>query len=143
MRSDVFRTGGFTSMRNTGTAAWQSLAALALVTFVLGTNAFADDANVAGTWNLSIESPQGKRTPTLTLTQSGSVLSGTYKSQMGEAPVTGKVTGNDFNFDVKLSRQGQDILFVYKGAVAGGDMKGTLSMGKLGDVPFTGTRATP
>ncbi|MEO7774332.1 MAG: hypothetical protein ABIT36_04160 [Steroidobacteraceae bacterium] len=116
----------------------RSLTAAALL--FTSTLALAADASLAGTWNLSIESPQGKRTPTLVLTQAGNVISGSYRSQMGEAPVTGKVTGNEFSFEVKMSRQGQDIVIGYKGTVTGDAMTGTLHMGQMGDAAFTGKR---
>jgi hypothetical protein len=118
--------------------------AIATLVFALAaTLTTAGETSLAGTWNLSIESPQGKRTPKLMLTQAGDLVSGTYKSQMGESPVSGKVTGDEFALEVKLTRQGQEIVFAYKGTVSGGEMKGTLSMGKMGDVPFTGSRAAP
>jgi hypothetical protein len=120
-----------------------ALAMLAATALLASATGFADEATLTGTWNLTIDSPQGKRTPTLTLTQSGSTLTGTYKSKMGEAPVTGKVTGDEFALDVKLERQGQEMTVAYKGTVSGSDMKGMLYMGRMGNVPFTGVKAQP
>jgi hypothetical protein len=128
-------------MRRTRMVAVKAIATLLFA--LAGTLSLAGDTNLAGTWNLSIESPQGKRTPRLMLTQTGDLVSGTYKSQMGESPVSGKVSGDEFALEVKMTRQGQEVVFAYKGTVSGSDMKGTLSMGKMGDVPFTGSRAAP
>lgn len=119
------------------------LAMLPIFAALASTTGLAGEATLTGSWNLSIESPQGKRTPTLTLTQNGGTLTGTYKSRMGESPVTGKITGKEFVLDVKISRQGQEMMFTYQGTVAGSDMKGTLFMGMMGNVPFTGVKAQP
>ena len=101
----------------------------------------AEDVNLAGTWNLSIESPQGTRTPVMTLTQSGNVVTGTYRSQSREGTVSGKVTGNDFILDVKLPTQSPEFSLAYKGRVTADAMQGTVVMGRLGDATFNGKRA--
>jgi hypothetical protein len=128
-------------MRTTRMAAARAIVMLLFA--YAGTIATAGDGSLTGTWNLSIESPQGKRTPHMTLAQAGNLVSGTYKSHMGELPVSGRITGEEFVLEVKMTRQGQEVLFAYRGILAGSDMKGTLSMGKMGDVPFTGSRAAP
>jgi hypothetical protein len=40
----------------------------------------------------------GTGTPTVVLKQEGETLSGQYSGQLGEAPVTGTIKGNEFTF---------------------------------------------
>jgi hypothetical protein len=54
----------------------------------------AQDAQVAGAWDLSAPRRDGNVvTQTLTLQQDGTKLTGTLKGPRGDAPVTGTVAG--------------------------------------------------
>jgi hypothetical protein len=54
----------------------------------------AADANVTGTWAMTVDIQGTTGNPTFTLKQQGAEVTGTYKGQMGESPVTGTVAGN-------------------------------------------------
>ena len=101
----------------------------------------ADEAILAGTWMLKIVSPQGTRTPSMTLAQDGSVLSGHYKGMRAEAPIAGTIHGNAFELTVKLEGQGASLVVQYKGTVTGNTMAGRVMMGQRGEADFTGERA--
>jgi hypothetical protein len=101
----------------------------------------ADEAILAGTWMLKIVSPQGTRTPSMTLAQDGSVLSGHYKGMRAEAPIAGTIHGNAFELTVKLEGQGASLVVQYKGTVTGNTMAGRVMMGQMGEADFTGERA--
>jgi hypothetical protein len=101
----------------------------------------ADDAILAGSWNLKIVSPQGTRTPSMTLTQDGSALSGHYQGMRSDAPIAGTIHGNVFELTVKLEGQGASLVVQYKGTVTGNTLAGRVMMGQLGEADFTGERA--
>jgi hypothetical protein len=103
-----------------------------------GTTAAA--GNLAGTWSLTINTPQGVQpaTATIAMSPTGS-LSGTLASQMGTTAISeGQVTGSQFQFTVPAPMAGAGTI-TFSGTVEGATMKGTFSLGQLsGD--FTGTR---
>lgn len=111
-------------------------AALALI----GTNALAADANVAGEWTMTVETQAGTGSPTFSLKQDGANVTGTYKGQLGEAPVTGTVKGNEVTLNYTISAQGQSLAVTYSGTVDGATMKGKVSLGDFGDGTFTGKK---
>jgi hypothetical protein len=123
------------------TGKWIALAA-ACVAFNVGVAAAADEkpANVAGDWELTIQSPRGTRTPTVTLQQDGGALTGMYHSQRGDAPLSGTVKGKEVDFTVKLSMGGRDLAIEYVATVDGGNMTGKVQLGERGDQDFTGTK---
>jgi hypothetical protein len=105
------------------------LFALALVCSVLlicgGRLMAAEEAaKVAGTWEMTSETPRGTRTQTLTLQQEGSTIKGTLKSQRGESALEGSVTGNNISFTVKRETPNGTFTVEYSGTVEGDSMKG-------------------
>src|SRR5208282_4629291 len=77
------------------------VAAVCFVVLSLAHVASAQDAKVAGSWDLSAPGRDGNiMTQTLTLQQDGSKLTGTMKGQRGDAPVTGTISGNNISFSV-------------------------------------------
>ena len=97
--------------------------------------------NITGVWDFAVETSQGSGSPTLTLKQEGEKLTGTYKGQFGEAPLTGTVKGADIKFVIKVSAQGQDLTITYTGKIETKDsMKGTAALGDLGEATWTGKR---
>lgn len=96
--------------------------------------------NVTGTWNFSIEAPNGTATPSAVLKQDGETLTGTYKGRTGDTPLNGTVKGNAISFSIKFNRQGQDIVVQYSGTVEANAMKGTVKFGEMGEAPFTGKK---
>jgi len=103
--------------------------------------ALAADANVAGTWAVSSETPQGPRESTLTLVQQGAALTGTIKGARGENPVTGSVAGNVVKFGYTLNMQGTEIKIDYEGTVDGGAMTG-VAKNPRGESKFTAKKAS-
>ncbi len=113
---------------------------LSLFVGVVPSSGAADTANVAGEWNLTVESPNGTGTPSVTFKQDGETLTGTYKGRFGEAPLKGTIKGNDIKFSVTISPQGQDVVIEYSGAVDGDTMKGKAKFGDMGEGAFTGKK---
>ena len=103
--------------------------------------ASGDEASLTGAWQLEIVSPQGTRTPTMVLTQTGSQVSGTYMSQRGEVPITGTIQGSDFALTVKIETDTDKLVVEYKGRIAGDALNGKVAMGARGEASFTGKRS--
>jgi hypothetical protein len=99
--------------------------------------AMAGGTNITGVWDFTVETPNGNGTPVFTFKQDGETLTGNYKGQLGEAPVTGTVKGTDVKFSLKVNFQGQDFTVTYSGKVDGNSMKGTAALGELGEATFT------
>ena len=97
--------------------------------------------DVAGTWLLTVETAQGSGTPSLTLKQDGEKLTGTYSSQVfGEQQVTGTIKGNAITFGFTATIEGTTLTVTYSGTVEKDTMKGTVSLGDLGEGTFTGKK---
>ena len=101
----------------------------------------AGATNITGDWSVTVETSAGSGTPTFTFKQDGETLTGTYKGQFGESPLTGSVKGADIKFTIKINAQGQDLTIEYAGKIESKDsMKGTVKLGELGEGTWTGKR---
>jgi hypothetical protein len=92
--------------------------------------------NIEGKWKMSISGEN--RSTTCTLIQKGNVLTGTFRGQMGDLPLTGTIT-NDRKMAFTARFGGMSIKFA--GTVDGKMMKGIvdLPMGR-GRKNFTGSK---
>jgi hypothetical protein len=128
-----FATGTWSAVpHKEGEAASSSMAAAAPHT---------SGADVTGDWSVTVETSAGSGNPSFTFKQEGEKLTGMYKGQLGEGPVTGSVKGADITFSVKLNVQGQDLTVVYTGKIESKDsIKGKVVLGELGEGTFAGTR---
>jgi hypothetical protein len=99
-----------------------------------------EPAKVAGTWEMTSESPRGTRTQTLTIQQDGSTIKGTLKGQRGESPLEGSVTGNKISFTVKRETPNGTFTLEYSGTIDGDSMKGKVHSERF-DGEWTAKRA--
>ena len=98
-------------------------------------------ARVAGTWDITVTSPQGENRASMTVTQSGATLEGTMATEMGTVQVTdGRITGQRVTFSITLPISGQTTTIVFRGTVDGNRMTGTADLGAMGNATFTGER---
>jgi hypothetical protein len=105
------------------------VAAVCFVVLSLAYAASAQDAKVAGSWDLSAPGRDGNvMTQTLTLQQDGTKLTGTLKGARGEAPVTGSISGSNITFSVTRTTPNGEMKIDYTGTVSGDAMKGTLTV---------------
>jgi hypothetical protein len=105
----------------------QLVLAIVLVTFL--SSAADTPANVAGTWTISVTGAAGSAEQTVTLVQSGSQNTGTFKGPRQSGPLEGTVDGSNIKFHVATG-----VPIDFTGTVDGDSMKGTLSArGKSGD----------
>lgn len=122
----------FDRMRPAGT-----LTALAMLALAAPHGASAQTANVAGKWMLEVTTDNGVTTPSVTLRQDGTSLTGHYSSEtLGEADVTGAVEGSKVEFRFSGSIQGQAIDVVYEATLENGMLTGTID---IAGGAFTGT----
>lgn len=111
-----------------------------LVAIAMGAAQLALAADVSGSWTMTVDTGNGTGNPSFVLTQKGEDITGTYKGQFGEAPVTGTIKGNDIALSVKVSAQGQSLEEKYTGTVNGNSMSGKVSFGEMGGGTFKGTK---
>jgi hypothetical protein len=102
-----------------------------------GAGAGSGAGNITGTWNGTVETSQGTGSPVFNFKQDGEKLTGTYKGQLGESPLTGTLKGNDISFSFKVNFQGQEFNITYTGKVEGNTMKGKAVLGELGEANWT------
>ena len=100
----------------------------------------AAEGLMAGAWDFKIVSPQGTRTPKLTLTQTGNQLAGTYHGMRGESAIAGTITGNDFSLTTKVETRDASLVIEYRGVLSGDKVSGKVLMGSLGETGLTGVR---
>ena len=119
-----------------------AIVAALIVTSSLALTGQAAKINVTGKWLFQVETGAGSGTPTVTLKQDGEKLTGHYSSMtLGEAELTGTVKGSAIQFSFTADVQGMKIDVAYSGAVENNDaMKGTVTLGGLGEGTFTGKR---
>ncbi len=96
----------------------------------------ASAADLTGTWDVSVQTPQGSGTPTFVLKQDGNKLSGDYEGAFGKSKVAGTVDGS--NFTIEYTMGGTKI--VYAGTIEGDKIKGTAKFGPDASGPFTGEK---
>jgi hypothetical protein len=95
----------------------------------------------SGAWDLTIDSPQGANTVTLTLKQDGDKLTGDMSSQMGTTPVAGTFSGGTVAVTANIDLQGTSLQLGINGKLAADALSGTVKFGDFGEFPFTGKRA--
>lgn len=94
--------------------------------------------DVSGVWDVKVETPGGPGTPVFTLKQDGEKLTGTYKGQFGESPITGTIKGGDISLTLKIAPQGEEIVITYTGKLTAKDaMGGKAVFGSFGDGTWT------
>jgi len=95
---------------------------------------FAQQAKLTGTWNFSVETSAGSGSPTFVFNQETETsFTGTYKGQLGEAPVKGTINGKEVKFSFTVN----DNLIEYTGTWDGNNMKGTVKLGTMAEGTFT------
>ena len=106
-----------------------------------GTSALGADADLSGTWTLTIETPMGVSNPVLTIWKSGGGYEGSYESRRGKRVVEDvEVKGQTFSFRMVGSMPMGDFDMVYKGSIEGEKISGTIG-NPMGEIAFVGKRS--
>jgi hypothetical protein len=95
---------------------------------VMATAAAAFAADVTGTWMASFDTQLGMQKYTYTFKVEGNKLTGKAKSELANAETEiteGTVNGDDVSFVENLNFQDMPLRIVYKGKIAGDEIKFT------------------
>jgi hypothetical protein len=96
---------------------------------------------VDGNWNLTMSTPMGERSASLSLTSAGGTLTGTQGAEGNTAEIfDGTVNGDDVAWKVSITNP-MPLTLEFTGKVAGNDIAGEMGIGPMGSFPFTGKRA--
>lgn len=103
-------------------------------------------ADISGQWQAQVPGRDGNlMDTTFRFKVSGEALTGSIENQWGEREIsTGKVSGDDVSFTVNIDAGGNQMTFLYKGKVAGNEIKFTRERrggdGPPASVEFTAKR---
>ncbi len=101
------------------------------------------DADLSGTWELSLDF-QGQPVPvTLSIDQDGTSITGKLVTMLGEGEITaGSVSGSKFSATASTDLQGQKLELSINGKLAGDQLSGSITAPIVPDpLTFSGTRA--
>ena len=99
------------------------------------------NADLAGTWTLTIETPMGMSNPVLTIWKSDGGYEGSYESRRGKRAVEDvEVKGQTFSFRMMVSMPMGDFEMTYKGSIDGEKISGTIG-NPMGEIAFVGKRS--
>ncbi len=97
---------------------------VAASSLLLAVSSFA--ADVAGKWTAEVQGRNGAQTTTVTFTVDGEKLTGTVSGPRGDNEISnGSVNGDDVSFNVAINFNGNEMKLLYKGKVAGDEIKMT------------------
>jgi uncharacterized pyridoxal phosphate-dependent enzyme len=97
-------------------------------------------ANVAGTWNVSINYVRGIGQQQFLLKQNGGVLSGEQRGELFNAPFHGQVEADHVTLMSNMRVSGNVVPYLFHGVVSGNSFSGDVRMGEYGDATFTATK---
>jgi hypothetical protein len=96
---------------------------------------------VDGTYEITVDTPMGAQSMTLTLKTDGDALSGKIDSPMGAQEFSGgSVSGDDISWNMEIESPMGKMNLEYKGKVTGDDITGEVKAGDFGSSPFKGRR---
>jgi hypothetical protein len=95
--------------------------------------------DISGSWDLTINGPQGTITAGATMKQAGEKVTGTLSSPQGEVELSGTMTGKTLKLAFAVSTPQGNIDVTMVSEVTGGEMKGTMDFG-MGTADFTGKK---
>ncbi len=125
----------------------KSRALLLATTLFVGLSAFTANADrfladLTGTWNVSVQTPDQSVTSTLVVEQKGDSITGVLSSEIGQANVRGAVKGDTVNFSFGLDMGGQAIDIAATALLTDADnMSGSMDVAGMGNMPFSAARA--
>jgi D-glucosaminate-6-phosphate ammonia-lyase len=100
-----------------------------------------EPAQVAGLWLVHTDYVLGSSNHSMALNQEGEILSGIYRGQFDEVPLSGVVHGDQIEFRVVLGYGINRVRYVFTGKVDG-DMAGEVSLGEFGTARWRAERTS-
>lgn len=96
---------------------------------------------IDGKWTLTIKTPMGEQTGTLTLKQEGDALTGEMSGASGTTAIeNGKVEGDKLSWHAKVTNP-MPLTLEFEGQEDGGNLAGNVKLGAFGTSTFTGVPA--
>ena len=116
-------------------------ALLILFVLLLGTPMLAQSGRAAGTWDVTLNSPQGSFNIQFNLKQDGEKVVGVVKAPGAEVPLEGTLKAKDIVLKWTAKFQGSDLPIALTGVLDGDAMKGSADYGGFAQGDFTAKRA--
>ncbi len=115
------------------------IAAILLVTGALAAQtAPAKPANIGGTWEMTMQTPQGDMTADATFVQENDKFKFSMPGPQGmEMAGEGTINGQELEWSVLISGGMGEFTLTYKAKVEGDTMTGEVQAGDFGAFPFT------
>jgi hypothetical protein len=95
---------------------------------------------IDGIYKIEIESPMGIQEVKLTFKAKGAVLEGSSDSTFGPSKFTGKVKGNEVSWDSETNGPMGKMKLSFTGKITGNDFNGEVKAGMFGTYPFKGKK---
>jgi hypothetical protein len=109
--------------------------------FQLTATLSAQKFDITGEWIFDVQTDGGSGQPTLIFKQDGEKLTGKYKGQLGEADLTGTVSGKTLKFSFSGDAQGTSFTVTYDGEIESNSaVKGKVDLAGMATGTFTGKR---
>ncbi len=99
-------------------------------------------ASPAGKWNMNLESPQGAMAIALDVkVDAANKVTGTLEGPQGPSAIAGEVKDGVLGFTISIDGGGTAMEIYFEGKIGADDkMTGTVSLGDMGNFPFTAVR---
>jgi len=107
------------------------------------TNGATTGGGLAGKWDVTFSTPGGDFPANATFTEEGGKVSGTFGSQMGEAPISGTVEGRAFKLTLTAQTPQGAMEVALTGEVDGDSIKGKAEIAGMGQMEWSAKRAKP
>ena len=96
---------------------------------------------VDGTWNLTMQTPMGERSSSVTLKSAGGALTGTQTAEGNTTDIAdGTVNGDSVGWKVSITNP-MPLTLEFRGTVGGDAISGDMDISGFGSWPFSGKRA--
>jgi hypothetical protein len=97
--------------------------------------------NVTGKWLMTVDTSMGSGNPALELSQAGEKVTGTYTGRYGAFSLEGTLKDLTIQFSFTMGADTPQIIsFAGEVAADGQSMKGTASLGEMGDATWSAKR---
>ncbi len=112
------------------------------VTALGGQKPDSKTADVTGKWIMTLEMPMGTANPTLVLKQEGEKITGSYTGRYGTFALEGTIKERTIVFTFTMTAEGESVPMTFTGEVAtdGQTIKGSATLGPMGDATWSAKR---
>ena len=115
-----------------------------LMTAVVATLLFVapqQKVDVTGKWDMTVNTDQGARPGTLTISRNGDALAGSVSGPQGEIPVDISLKDKAITISMSVPTQNGTLDITMNGTVEGDQMSGQVSLGNSGSATWSAKRA--